>query len=158
MRDSRRSRSPQLRSRSPIPSRSQSNNLPSSKAREVSPYSSHTVKNKQLNLRSNEGHRRPSVASIKGEPPSAESRRHLARDEKLLDDRQATMRGNYPVHHNLMQNRPQRPLVDTRQQYGGSPPYGTPTSSYHGSPPSTSPYHPGRGAWSGSQGYHGHQG
>ena len=50
--------------------------------------------------------------------------------------------------------------IDTRQQYGSSPQYMTPTSSHHGSPQSASPYSHGRGGWAGQQPqqYHGQPG
>ena len=50
------------------------------------------------------------------------------------------------------------PHIDTRQHYGVSPQYVTPTSSHHGSPAhSGSPYSQGRGGW-GTQYYMGQQG
>ncbi|KAK5378127.1 serine/threonine protein kinase, CMGC, CDC2/CDK subfamily [Exophiala xenobiotica] len=65
-------------------------------------------------------------------------------------DGQYPMRGNYGMHRGQ-----QRPFVDTRQQYGGSPPYsGTPNSSHHGSQ-AGSPYHNQRGGWGGGQSPHG---
>ena len=41
--------------------------------------------------------------------------------------------------------------IDTRQSFGTSPQYMTPTSSHHGSPQSGSPYSHGRGGWGGQQ-------
>ncbi|KIW45895.1 uncharacterized protein PV06_01601 [Exophiala oligosperma] len=70
-------------------------------------------------------------------------------DNRSMDGQHST-RGNYGNHRGQ-----QRPFVDTRQQYNGSPPYsGTPNSSYHGSQ-AGSPYHNPRGGWGGGQSPHG---
>ena len=62
----------------------------------------------------------------------------------------------YPMHgmkasdmHSTHRRVP--PHIDTRQSFGTSPQFMTPTSSHHGSPQSGSPYGHGRGGWSGQQ-------
>ena len=62
--------------------------------------------------------------------------------------------GELPSHN----HRRIPPHIDTRQSYGTSPQYVTPTSSHHGSPQSGSPYSHGRGGWGGQQHYHGQSG
>ena len=136
----RRSRSPR---RTPSPPPRQVQKKPS-KDPELSPYSARLLKTKQLAAeRAGESARKPSR-------PSTADETH----QRSMDGGYG-MRGNYGNRGNMMQNRPSRPYVDTRPQYGGSPPYGTPNSSHQGSPHSASPYH-NRGNWSGNQGHHGY--
>ena len=165
----RRSRSPRRLSRSP-PARSP---LPrrdrkvkaDNEARELSPYSTRVLKTEKL-LLDNDG-RSPD-----------KTMNHPQRIQSIVDNSSLStqgqtyqgghdavgshgpMRGNFGTHsNNLMhQNRPPRPVVDTRSSYQGSPPFMTPNSSYHGSPQSGSPFHGNRGGWGGNQAFQGHQG
>ena len=81
--------------------------------------------------------------SAKDNPPSKTPSVIDETDNRSMDGQYPPHRGNYGMHRGQ-----QRPFVDTRQQYGGSPPYSS-NSSYHGSPQAHSPYHNQRGDWGG---------
>jgi len=163
----RRSRSPPRRSRSPptriSPASHHRKRKPDIDKRELSPYSARALKTQKL--------------SQATEPWASEKMNHPQRIQSIVDNpslstqgqnyqgghdlmgNHAPMRGNFGGHNNNMmhQNRPPRPMVDTRSSYQSSPPFMTPNSSYHGSPQSGSPFHGSRGGWSGQQ-FQGHQG
>lgn len=161
----RRSRSPRRISRSPPPRRDRkvkADNEP----RDLSPYSARVLKTQKL---------------LPGDTDGRSSRKtmnHPQRIQSIVDNSSLStqgqsyqgghdamgshgpMRGNFGTPSNTLmhQNRPPRPVVDTRSSYQGSPPFMTPNSSYHGSPQSGSPFHGNRGGWSGNQAFQGHQG
>lgn len=108
---------------------------------ELSPYSARLLRTKQL-----EAERAEQPARKPSRPSTAEENQQRSMDGGY------GMRGNHGNRGSIMQNRPQRPYADTRPQYGGSPPYGTASSSHQGSPHS---YH-SRGNWGGNQGHHGY--
>jgi hypothetical protein len=133
-RSPRRSLSPSSRRRPKKPSKDQG----------LSPYSARLLKTKE-------------VEAERAERSCRESSRPTTADENQESMAgNYDMRGNYGNRGNMMQHRPQRPYLDTRQQqYGGSPPFGTPNSSHQGSPHSASSHH-NRGNWGGNQGNHGY--
>ena len=151
-----RSRSPLRRPQAPA---SHKSNPRSPRERQLSPYSARALKAKQVKTEK-ETSRRPPDRSAVGRPNSTpkELFPDAGRDDFESMDGHYNMRGNYHPQNNVMHNRPPRPHVDTRQSYGGSPPFTTPNSSYHGSPQSASSYHQGRGGWNGPPQYHGYQG
>ena len=165
----RRSRSPRRRSRSPTdrnsPPRYDRKRKLDIEQRELSPYSARALKTRQL--------------SLAAEPrPASKNMNHPQRIQSVVDNpslssqgqsyqgghdmmgNHGSMRGNFGAHNSntMHQNRPPRPIVDTRSSYQGSPPFMTPNSSYHGSPQSGSPFHGNRGGWSGNQPFQSNQG
>ena len=117
-------------------------------ARELSPYSARLQKTKELSLRK-PNQKDPNTIPVvrRGGSPSASYKHNRDEDET---ESMAGYNQNYGVHNNVNRGN-LRPWVDTRQNYGGSPPFHTPNSSYQGSPQSGSPYHGGRGGWNGHQ-------
>jgi CTD kinase subunit alpha len=144
----KRSRSPpHRRARTPPPRKepAKQSKLP---ARELSPYSARLQKTKELSLRK-PNQKDPNTIPVvrRGGSPSASYKHNRDEDET---ESMAGYNQNYGVHNNVNRGN-LRPWVDTRQNYGGSPPFHTPNSSYQGSPQSGSPYHGGRGGWNGHQ-------
>ena len=74
-----------------------------------------------------------------------------------FDDVQGGNASHHGPQFNVHGAKPDRrhpPHIDTRQNYGTSPQYMTPTSSHHGTPHSGSPYNHGRGGWHAQQQYY----
>jgi CTD kinase subunit alpha len=165
----RRSRSPRRRSRSPptrsSPTHHNRKRKPDNEQRELSPYSARALKTQQLSLAAeprssgkNMNHPQRIQSVVDNPSISTQGQNYQGGHDTMGSHGQ--MRGNFGAHNNNMihQNRPPRPLVDTRSSYQGSPPFMTPNSSYHGSPQSGSPFNGNRGGWSGNQSFQGHQG
>ena len=160
-------RSPPRRSRSPR-HRQGTWRQASPQTREIPPYSARALRTQPLSHSRQPKHsstmnstqRIQSIMDDPARPPSP-SRQLPSFDRGSHDpmDGQLPMRQNFPIHHSgPHQNRPPRPMVDTRHSYSTSPPFVTPNSSYHGSPQSHSPFQGNRGGWHGQQQYHGSQG
>jgi hypothetical protein len=155
-----RSRSLRRRSRTP-PARhdlQKKHTLP--KQQELSPYSARALKAQQPAAEQPKREAKSPITKP-NKPANRPSYTPTGLDQgdnDSMDGQQHSMRQNYPMHNNMMLNRPNRPIVNTRQSYGGSPSYITPNSSYHGSPQSGSPFQQGRGGWNGQQPYQGHTG
>jgi CTD kinase subunit alpha len=164
----RRPRSPRRRSPSP-PARSsphrRDRKVETDEQRDLSPYSARALKTQQLSLATesrssgtNMNHPQRIQSIVDNPSLSAQGQNYQGGHDTMGNN--GSIRGNFGAHNNNMmhQNRPPRPVLDTRSSYQGSPPFLTPNSSYHGSPQSGSPFHGSRGGWSGNQPFQGHQG